>query len=167
MTQPLWAPWRMDYIEGPKPEGCILCDKPRERRDPANLILYRGGEGFIMLNAFPYNNGHLLVSPYEHVPTTEKLSERALLELFALLHYGLAALHAAYRPEGFNIGINLGKVAGAGIEGHVHLHIVPRWAGDSSFMASLAETRVIPEHLRATYDRLAPHFPQPDTRRGV
>lgn len=155
-----WAPWRMKYIKsfGEKRDECIFCSKPKENRDEENLILYRGERGFIILNRFPYNSGHLMVAPYRHVRELEELSEDELLELMKLLIMSIKALKEEYKPEGFNVGANIGRVAGAGIEGHIHFHVVPRWGGDTSFMSVLSETKIIPELLEETYRRLVKYF---------
>ncbi len=145
--QRLWAPWRLEYIKGPKPDECIFCSKPAEGDDQRAYIVARGERCFAMLNAFPYNNGHLMISPYEHVPSIEALADDALLELMTLTQRTLAALRDIYGPEGFNIGINEGKVAGAGVEDHVHLHVVPRWGADTNFMPVIGDTRVLPQSL--------------------
>jgi len=151
----VWAPWRMAYIKkARKPRGCIFCSKVRERRDSVNLLLHRGQHAFVMMNLFPYNSGHLMVAPYAHVKSLEVLSADSALDLIRMTNLSLRVLRAEIRPEGFNVGMNLGRVSGAGIEGHVHLHIVPRWNGDTNFMPLFSETRVIPEHLRATYRKL-------------
>jgi ATP adenylyltransferase len=154
----LWAPWRMGYIKGEKPSGCILCDKPKEKKDRPNLILHRGKHGFVMMNLYPYNNGHLMVVPYEHVDTLEALSDEALKNLMQMAKKSLAALRKAFHPEGANVGLNLGKAAGAGIEDHLHFHVLPRWLGDTNFMTSVADIRVIPEDLEETYKQLKPYF---------
>lgn len=155
----LWAPWRMKYIKSFEKEGeCIFCSKPREGRDEKNLILYRGEKGFIILNRFPYNSGHFMVAPYRHVRELEKLEEDELLELMNLLKRGIRALKEEYKPEGFNVGANIGRIAGAGIEDHIHFHVVPRWSGDTNFMPVLSETKVMPELLEETYQRLVKHF---------
>ncbi len=155
----IWAPWRMAYIkQARRPRGCIFCAKSRARRDAANLLLHRGRHGFIIMNLFPYNSGHLLVAPYAHVKSIEHLPDSVTLDLLKLTNRALRVLRAEMRPEGFNVGINLGRVSGAGIEGHTHLHIVPRWNGDTNFMPLFAETRVIPEHLVATYRKLRTRF---------
>ena len=155
----LWAPWRMAYIKDTrKPRGCIFCVKPRERRDRANYLLYRGERAFAIMNLFPYNSGHLLVAPYAHVDSLEKLPDHAALDVLRLTHLSLRVIRAELRPEGFNVGINLGRVAGAGISSHVHVHIVPRWNGDTNFMPLFGETRVMPEHLDATYRKLRKRF---------
>ena len=154
----LWAPWRMEYIKNPKETGCIFCEKPKERQDQANLILARGIESFVMLNAYPYSNGHLLVSPYRHSPDLEGLPEPVLLDLMHMTQRALAALRAALKPDGINIGLNIGKAAGAGIDAHLHYHIVPRWGGDTNFMTVASGVRVIPQALSETYRELLPHF---------
>jgi ATP adenylyltransferase len=156
----LWAPWRAEYIycaEG-KPSSdrrhCLFCRLAGERRDRQNLILRRGLTGFVVMNRFPYNNGHLMIAPYRHVATFEKLAPAEGSEMLTLLNRTLVALRRAFRPAGFNVGANLGRAAGAGVAGHVHLHVVPRWQGDSNFMPLLAETKVVSEHLQTTYGRL-------------
>jgi len=154
----LWAPWRMVYIKADKAKDCIFCEKAKERSDEANLILLRGPHAYIMMNAFPYINGHLLVAPYQHAPSLEGLSEETLLDLTRMTQRALGALRAAFKPEGFNIGANLGKVAGAGFESHLHFHVVPRWGGDTNFMAVIPQVRVIPQSLEETYRELVPHF---------
>jgi ATP adenylyltransferase len=155
----IWAPWRMAYIRSSrKPTGCIFCMKSRERRDASNLLLHRGRHGFVIMNLFPYNSGHVMVAPYRHVKSLEALSADGALELLRLMNLSLRALRTEIRPEGFNIGINVGRVSGAGIADHVHLHIVPRWNGDTNFMPLFAETRVIPEHLQQTYRKLRARF---------
>lgn len=150
----LWAPWRIEYILGKKPAGCIFCVKPAENKDDENLILYRGKYHFIIMNAFPYNNGHMMVVPYRHTSTLEGWSVEERVELMELADLGVALLKKVMRPDGFNLGINMGLVAGAGVADHIHLHIVPRWNGDTNFMPVLADTRVISEHLVATYLKL-------------
>lgn len=155
----LWAPWRMAYIKNArKPAKCIFCVKPKERRDARNLLLHRGRHGLVMMNLFPYNSGHLLVAPYAHVKSLEQLPDDVSLDLLHLTNLSLNALRVEIKPEGFNIGVNVGRVSGAGIEAHVHLHIVPRWNGDTNFMPLFAETRVMPEHLQATYRKLLARF---------
>lgn len=152
--QPIWAPWRMEYILSKKGPECIFCDKPKEDKARENLILYRSTYAFVMMNRYPYNNGHLMVVPYLHTPTIDGLSNEVLLDFMKVTRYSIECLKKAFMPEGFNLGINIGEVAGAGIEEHVHLHMVPRWAGDTSFMTVLGEVRVIPEHIMETYDIL-------------
>jgi ATP adenylyltransferase len=150
----LWAPWRIEYILGKKPEGCIFCEKPAENRDEENLILYRGKYHFIIMNAFPYNNGHLMVVPYRHTATLAGWAPEEQQEMMELAGMGVELLKEAMRPDGFNLGINMGLVGGAGVADHIHLHIVPRWNGDTNFMPVLSDTRVISEALRATYGKL-------------
>lgn len=150
----LWAPWRIDYILSKKPAGCIFCDKPAENRDEDNLILFRGKYHFIILNAYPYNNGHMMVVPYRHTATLAKWAPDEQQEMMALADLGVELLKRTMRPDGFNLGINMGLVGGAGVADHIHLHIVPRWNGDTNFMPVLSDTRVISEHLRATYRKL-------------
>jgi ATP adenylyltransferase len=153
--QRLWAPWRLEYIKGPKADECIFCTKPGAGDDRGSYIVRRGEHCFVMLNAFPYNNGHLMIAPYRHVPSIEELDGDALLELMTLAQQGLGALRRAYAPEGYNLGINQGKVAGAGVEHHVHLHIVPRWGADTNFMPVIGDTRVLPQSLEDSYDDVA------------
>jgi ATP adenylyltransferase len=156
----LWAPWRLDYIKGPKPDECIFCTKPEEGDDRASYIVHRGEHCFAILNAFPYNNGHLMVAPYRHVPAIEEIEPEALLELMTMAQSGITALRQAYAPEGFNLGINQGKVAGAGVEHHIHLHIVPRWGADTNFMPVIAGTRVLPQSLDDSYRDVTRAWPE-------
>jgi ATP adenylyltransferase len=150
----LWSPWRMQYLTEERPEGCIFCIKLAENRDAENLVAWRGERAFVMLNRYPYNAGHLMVVPYVHVASTEELPPETLTEMMLLTNRCLAALRKVMSPEAFNIGANLGHAAGAGIAEHVHLHIVPRWEGDTNFMAVLADVRVVPELLADTYCKL-------------
>jgi len=154
----IWAPWRIQYIRSEKPEGCILCDKPSEDNDKENYILYRGKKNFIMLNAFPYNPGHLLIAPYRHVGSLELLTADERNEHYELVSRSIKVLKSEINPAGFNIGANLGKVAGAGIDDHFHSHIVPRWNGDTNFVPVLADVRVVPQALAGTYDALLGKF---------
>jgi ATP adenylyltransferase len=154
----LWAPWRIEYILSEKPKECIFCEKPKELKDRDNLILYRGNLSFVIMNKYPYNNGHLMVVPYKHTDTLDGLTTEELHDLMEMTQFTTHNLKRAFSPEGFNIGINIGVVAGAGIEEHLHVHIVPRWGGDSNFMAIVGELRVIPEHILETYDKLYPFF---------
>jgi ATP adenylyltransferase len=156
--QRLWAPWRLDYIKGPKAEECIFCALPATGDDAASLIVERGERAFVMLNKFPYNNGHVMISPFEHVPSIEELQGDVLLELMELTQRSLAALRGTYGPEGFNIGINQGKIAGAGVEDHVHIHVVPRWSADTNFMPVIGSTRVLPQSLEDSYTALREQF---------
>ena len=150
----MWAPWRVEYIRMEKPKECILCLKHREQKDPEHYVLYRSKLNFAMLNLFPYNPGHIMVSPYRHVQNLEDLTDEELLDNLSLVKKCTKALKEAFHPEGFNAGMNLGKVAGAGVEGHVHMHIVPRWNGDTNFMPILADVKVISEGLGETYRKL-------------
>ncbi len=150
----LWTPWRMEYLTSEKPADCVLC-RSLTGEDVANHVVHRGAHSFIILNLYPYNNGHIMVVPNRHVASLELLSPDELLSLMQMVNLGLAALRNSMSPEGFNIGVNLGKAAGAGIDAHVHVHIVPRWQGDTNFMPILADTRVIPESLPDTRLRLA------------
>jgi ATP adenylyltransferase len=150
----LWSPWRLEYLTAPKEEGCIFCRAVESKDDRGNLVLLRGERAFLILNRYPYNNGHIMVVPYAHVPSLEDLDAPTLTELMELLKQGLAALRVAMGPEGFNVGANLGQVAGAGVEDHVHLHVVPRWTGDTNFMPIIGDMRVIPQTWLQTYDEL-------------
>ncbi len=150
----LWAPWRIEYILSDKTEGCILCDKPKEGQDKANYILYRGEMNFIILNRYPYNPGHLMVAPYRHVASLEELNDEELREHYEIVRRGTGTLRRVFSPNGFNIGMNLGRTAGAGIDQHIHTHIVPRWDGDTNSMHVISDTRVVPEALAATYEKL-------------
>lgn len=156
--QVLWAPWRLDYILGPKPDSCVFCVPQTTEEDEERLILHRGGLAYVIMNKFPYNNGHLMVAPYRHVSCITDLSEAESGEVMALVRRSVAVLKQAFRPHGVNAGLNLGEAAGAGIAAHLHFQIVPRWNGDNSFMAVFGETHVIPEHLSSTYTRLRPLF---------
>lgn len=154
----LWSPWRMEYILSDKKGSCIFCDKPAEDRDAANLILHRGEHCFVIMNRYPYNNGHLMVAPYAHVDSPTKLPLEVLTELMSLTNRCLEALKETMNPNGFNVGMNLGAPAGAGIKDHIHMHVVPRWTGDTNFMAVFCDTRVICEALEQTYAKLKPVF---------
>ena len=155
----LWAPWRMDYILSEDKEGgCIFCPGEDRNRDEGRLILYVGSMTMVMMNRFPYINGHLLVAPVRHVPDFEGLSDEEVLALLQILRKSIGILKTVMVPEGFNVGLNLGKVAGAGVKEHLHFHIVPRWDGDTNYMTVLGDVRVIPEHIEETYKRLRSHF---------
>jgi ATP adenylyltransferase len=154
----IWAPWRIQYILDEKPERCILCEKPKEDKDVQNYILYRGDRNFIMLNSYPYNPGHLLVAPYRHIGSLEELMEEERNEHFKLISRSLEVLKEAFKPGGFNIGSNIGGVAGAGIEDHFHSHVVPRWQGDTNYIPVLADLRVLPQALSDTYKTLEGKF---------
>jgi ATP adenylyltransferase len=152
----LWTPWRMTYLtQRSAPIGeCVFCVKARSDDDATHHVLHRGQHCFLTLNLYPYNNGHLLVVPFRHVASLEDLDDAELAELMLITQQALRVLRAAYNPQGFNIGINLGEAAGAGIAAHLHQHIVPRWSGDTSYMTVIGETRTIPEWIDQTYQRL-------------
>jgi ATP adenylyltransferase len=154
----IWAPWRMEYLMAEKADGCIFCDKPAEDDDRSRLILHRSEHSFTIMNAYPYNNGHLMVAPFRHVGSFGELSAEERTDLMNELALAESLLERAFAPQGMNVGVNLGECAGAGVVGHLHVHIVPRWSGDTNFMPVLGETRVIPELLRQTYDRLLEHL---------
>ncbi|HEX2951239.1 MAG TPA: HIT domain-containing protein [Armatimonadota bacterium] len=156
----LHAPWRMEYIENAdKPKGgCIFCDKPCEDCDAKNYIVYRGERCFIILNAFPYNNGHLMVIPYQHTSTLADLPPETQLEMLQLATTATTALTRVMKPDGFNLGINIGRAGGAGIAEHLHLHVVPRWVGDTNFITTIGNTRVLPESLERTWEKLRRAF---------
>lgn len=159
----LWAPWRMEYIlDEKKHDRCLFCSILNEKRDRKNLILYRGKHCFVVMNRYPYNNGHLMVVPYLHTPTFDGLSDDVLFEFIKTISKSVEVIKKALSPDGFNLGLNFGKVAGAGMESHMHLHIVPRWTGDTDSMPIIAETRVMPEHLRKTYNKLNKFFKEID-----
>jgi ATP adenylyltransferase len=150
----------MEYINGIDKEesGCIFCNKPKQNNDRENLIVYRSENVFIILNLYPYNNGHLLVVPYTHVDHIEKLDEASGVEIWRLCSLCTSVLSRAFCPDGFNIGMNIGRTAGAGIDQHIHLHIVPRWNGDTNFMPAVGKTKIISQDILETYDALAPYF---------
>jgi len=154
----LWAPWRMEYLMSENPGGCIFCDKPSAAADESNFILARTPHSFIMLNAYPYNNGHLLIAPFRHVANLSGLAVEERADLMEAVAHGERILSRAYAPQGMNVGVNMGHCAGAGVPGHVHFHIVPRWEGDTNFMPVVGETRVLPETLEETYRRLVQHL---------
>ncbi len=152
----LWAPWRMEYIKSMEKgeKSCVFCKVAMERRDERNYILHRSRHSFIILNRFPYNTGHLMVVTYKHVPYPTMLTDEELLDVSKTINLAIRILENEYNPEGFNIGVNLGRVGGAGVEEHFHVHIVPRWCGDTNFMPVISATKVMPESLERTYQRL-------------
>lgn len=157
----LWAPWRIEYIKIAKEEakrGCILCSKPANENDRQNLILHRGRHSFIIMNAYPYNAGHLMVAPCRHVANLEDLSDAERNELFGLVSRSIAVMKQVFNAEGFNVGMNLGRVAGAGIDSHIHVHVVPRWAGDTNFMPVTGDIRIVNQAVLETYDKLVGRF---------
>jgi len=157
----LWTPWRREFIEGgsAKRSACFLCDyavDPNHDRD--HFVLARGKSVFVLLNAYPYNSGHVMVSPYQHTGDLARLDHNIAAELIGMTQRSLGVLGRAYSPEGFNVGMNLGAVAGAGVPDHLHVHVLPRWGGDTNFMPIVAQTKVLPETLDQTYERLEPYF---------
>lgn len=152
------APWRINYILGPKPDGCVFCLPEHTDADEQRFVLHRAEHCFVIMNIYPYSNGHLMVTPYRHVSNITELEPAELHEIMDYVQKSAFVLRQAFNPQGINIGINIGEAAGAGIREHLHVHLVPRWNGDHSFMAVMAETNVIPEHLRSTYGRLKPLF---------
>ncbi|MCP4348065.1 MAG: HIT domain-containing protein [Desulfobacterales bacterium] len=153
----MWAPWRMEYILGDKEEGCIFCKALSEQDD---LTLYKGETTMVVMNKYPYINGHLLASPTRHISTLDQLTRDEMSALLATVEQSVAILKKVMNPDGFNVGLNLGRVAGAGVEEHLHFHVVPRWFGDVNALTVFADVRVIPEHLKSTFDNLKPHFNQ-------
>ena len=153
--RPLWAPWRIEYIKGPKPDGCIFCAASASADDAQALVVDRGERGLTMLNAFPYAGGHLMVAPHRHVGELEACAPDELTELMALAQRAIRALREVASADGFNVGLNLGTVAGAGFADHLHLNVVPRWEGDTNYMPVLAGTRVVPQALDETREALA------------
>jgi ATP adenylyltransferase len=156
----------MEYIKAEKPRGCIFCSKPKQANDRQNLIPYRGSHCFVILNYYPYNNGHLMVVPYRHVGELAKLTAEEQQEMMALIVHSTRALDLALKPQGFNIGFNLGKAAGAGVEDHLHCHIVPRWLGDTNYMPILGHTKVVPDALENTCALLEAAFAQLSAQQG-
>jgi len=155
----LWAPWRMEYVSSDSKKGeCIFCPGADRSQDEERLILFIGNLSIVLMNRFPYINGHLLIAPLRHVSTLDALLPEEKLDLITRVENSIGVLKEVLRPEGFNIGLNLGKVAGAGVEDHIHLHIVPRWIGDTNYMTVFGEVRVIPEHIQATYRKLVRFF---------
>ncbi len=151
----MWAPWRMEYILAEKEKGCIFCDALSENAD---LTLYKGIDTLVVMNKSPYINGHLLVASLRHLSSLDQLDKREMGEMLATVERSVDILKQVMKPDGFNVGLNLGMVAGAGVEDHLHFHIVPRWLGDTNALTVFADVRVIPEHIKATYDNLKPYF---------
>jgi ATP adenylyltransferase len=151
----LWSPWRFRYVSKADANlECVFCKKASENRDRENLIVHRGSACFVVLNLFPYTTGHMMVVPYEHAATLEEAGEDSVMEMMQLTREASRHLRSVYRPKGLNIGMNIGECAGAGIAGHLHMHILPRWPGDVNFMTTVGETRVLPEDLDVTYEKL-------------
>jgi ATP adenylyltransferase len=160
-SQRIWAPWRLPYVRDAAKDSeseCIFCTKPAEGDDEANFIVHRGDRCYVILNLFPYTNGHLMIAPYEHLATLQELDPETVAEMMALAQRALVVLDERYEPHGYNLGVNQGRIAGAGYEGHVHLHVVPRWSGDTNYMPVLADTRVMPQTLEQTYEALRGAF---------
>jgi ATP adenylyltransferase len=155
----LWSPWRYVYVTQEVPQkGCVFCVKAQASNDEESLILYRGSHSFVLLNLFPYTSGHLMITPYAHVGELSQANDATWVEMMALTRKAEVALRKAYTPDGINLGMNLGKSAGAGIADHIHVHVLPRWYADSNFMTTIGETRVLPEALPDTYRKLKPLF---------
>ncbi len=154
----LWTPWRRQYVSEDKTKGCFLCDKAREDNDRENFVLYRSSHCYALLNTFPYNAGHVMVAPYAHTGDFPALDPETGLDMWTVTQQVTNVLKMEYGPEGFNLGLNLGKAGGAGVVDHLHMHIVPRWVGDTNFMPLVGGTKVLPETLPETYARLRPHF---------
>ncbi len=157
----IWAPWRLKYVTDASkdaPDACIFCSKPTTSDDRASLIVHRGDSCFVMLNLYPYTNGHLMVAPFEHIGAIQTLPPETCAEMMKLAQRGISILEDEYAPHGFNVGFNQGRVAGAGVEHHIHMHVVPRWGGDTNFMPVLADTRVMPQTLEQSFDALNGKF---------
>jgi len=154
----LYTPWRMSYIGGDRPQGCIFCVKPAEDLDEKNLILGRSEHAYALLNLYPYNSGHLMIVPFAHTGDLAGLAPDVAADVMGLTQRAVAALTDEYHPQGFNVGMNLGEVAGGSISAHLHVHVVPRWGGDTNFMPVTADTKVLPETLDRTWERLRPRF---------
>ena len=158
----LWTPWRYQYIQNASPKNqCVFCAKLSENRDRENLIVFRAERNAVLLNLYPYTSGHLMVVPYEHVSTLEEAAPETLAEMMRITRDSEHHLRRLYKPEGINLGMNIGACAGAGVADHIHMHILPRWAGDANFMSTIGETRVLPEELGTTYQRLYAAFHEP------
>ena len=160
MPKPLWAPWRLEYVgSADEQEGCLFCNAVESEDDETALVVHRGRQAIVLVNKFPYASGHVMVAPSRHVGEFDDLTDGEALELHRLAGQGMGALSQIYQPQGYNLGWNLGRIAGAGVVDHVHLHLVPRWAGDTNFMPVLADVKVIPEHLAETQRRLVQAWP--------
>ncbi|MBI4243982.1 MAG: HIT domain-containing protein [Planctomycetes bacterium] len=155
----LWAPWRFKYIKEHKKSSCFFCEYPKTpAKDKSNLILYRGNHCFCIMNRFPYNAGHLMIAPYKHTSTLDKITTEGKIEIMDFISYAIKTLKISLGSQGFNIGANLGRSGGAGVPGHIHVHIVPRWEGDTNFMPILANTKVVIAYLQTLYDKLHKQF---------
>jgi len=156
----IWAPWRIEYILSHKEDGCFLCKALQSKKDDENYVLFRGERNFVILNKFPYNSGHLMIAPNRHISDITMLDDLEQIELMKLLNLSVCVLNRTMSPHGFNIGINLGEAAGAGLKDHLHVHVVPRWRGDTNFMPILSEVKIIPQHIKETYEILLREFRQ-------
>jgi len=154
----IWAPWRMGYILGEKKEGCFLCSAYKSKNLTKNYVIEKNKNAFVVMNIFPYNNGHLMVAPKRHIAEFEQLTEDEILSINMFIRKSIIILKNVLKPEGFNIGVNIGKVSGAGVETHIHFHIVPRWTGDTNFMPVISNTKVIPQALDELYEKLKKEF---------
>ena len=160
-NQRIWAPWRLAYVKDASKETedeCIFCAKPAEDDDEANLVLHRGRRCFVILNLFPYTNGHLMIAPYEHRSRLQDLDAETVAEMMGLAQRAMDRLEQIYAPQGYNVGFNQGRAAGAGVEHHIHMHVVPRWGGDTNFMPVIADARVMPQTLEQSYEALREVF---------
>jgi ATP adenylyltransferase len=163
----IWAPWRLTYVKDAakdQEEECIFCAKPAQDDDEANLIVHRGERCFVLLNLFPYTNGHLMIAPFEHLSRLQDLDSETVAEIMLLARRAMTRLEEVYDPHGYNVGFNQGRVAGAGFEHHIHMHVVPRWGGDTNFMPVIADTKVMPQTLEQSYEALRGAFRRPRTR---
>ena len=155
----LWSPWRYQYVQkATGVEGCIFCRFAAEQKDDENYLVHRARRNFVMLNLYPYTTGHLMIVPYEHVATLDGAAGETLEEMILLARDAQRHLGEIYKPNGFNLGMNVGESAGAGIAGHIHMHVLPRWSGDTNFMTTIGETRVLPEDLAVTFEKLSKAF---------
>jgi ATP adenylyltransferase len=154
----LWAPWRLEYIRGPKDEECIFCRAVESDDDEKYGVVHRGERCFVILNLFPYTNGHLMVAPYDHIGRLQEIPAATLAEMMALAQRAMDRLESIYQPHGYNVGFNQGRVAGAGVEHHIHMHVVPRWGGDTNFMPVIADTKVMPQSIEQSYEALKGAF---------
>ncbi len=155
----LWTPWRFSYLTGvERTSGCVFCQKVQENNDERNYIVHRGHQNFILLNLYPYTVGHLMIVPYRHIATLQEGEPKELGEMMELIRQSEGALRKIYRPQGLNVGMNIGKSAGAGVEGHLHMHVLPRWEADANFLSVIGETRTLPEELSTTWSKLRAEF---------
>lgn len=155
----LWSPWRYQYVSKSGPSaGCLFCVKGSEQRDKENYVVHRGARTFVILNIYPYSTGHLMIAPYEHIASLEPAPEATIDEMMRMARLAEIHLRQVYRPQGLNVGMNLGESAGAGVPGHIHMHVLPRWVGDTNFMTTVGETRVLPESLEVTFEKLKQAF---------